>query len=124
MDVADGPGGTSVHHFRGDDIHDFAWTTSPHLLVKTQTFESPGLPRVQMRLLLQPEHAGQEARHFAAAAAALKNYGEWFGAYPYDYVTIVDPAYQSGSGGMEYPTLFTAGTRWISPQRNVALEEV
>jgi aminopeptidase N len=77
-----------------------------------------------MRLLLQPEHADQEARHFAAAAAALKHYGEWFGAYPYDYVTIVDPAFQSASGGMEYPTLFTAGTRWIAPPRNIALEEV
>jgi aminopeptidase N len=124
MDVADGANGTSVHHFHGDDIHDFAWTTSPHFLVKTQTFQSANLPRVEMRLLLQPDHADQEARHFAAAAAALRNYGEWFGAYPYDYVTIVDPAYQSASGGMEYPTLFTAGTRWIAPVRNIDLEEV
>ncbi len=124
MDVADGAGGTSVHHFHGEDIHDFAWTTSPHYLVRTQTFESPNLPRVRMRLLLQPDHADQEARHFAAAAAALRNYGEWFGAYPYDYVTIVDPAYQSASGGMEYPTLFTAGTRWIAPVRDIDLEEV
>ena len=34
-------------------------------------------------------------------------YGEWFGPYPYGHITIVDPAFQSGSGGMEYPTLFT-----------------
>ena len=33
--------------------------------------------------------------------------------YPYGHVTIVDPAWQSGAGGMEYPTLFTAGTRWL-----------
>ena len=32
-----------------------------------------------MRLLLQPEHAGQEDRHFAATAAALRYYGEWYG---------------------------------------------
>ena len=69
-----------------------------------------------MRLLLQPEHRGQEDRHFAATAAALKYYGEWFGAYPYPQITIVDPAWQSGSGGMEYPTLFTAGTRWLAPR--------
>ena len=66
--------------------------------------------RYEMRLLLQPEHAGQADRHFAATRAALKYYGEWFGAYPYGHVTIVDPAWQSGAGGMEYPTLFTAGT--------------
>jgi hypothetical protein len=66
-----------------------------------------------MRLLLQPEHASQETRHFDATAAALTHYGEWFGAYPYDHVTVIDPAFQSGSRGMEYPTLFTAGTRWL-----------
>jgi aminopeptidase N len=119
IDVGDGADGdadgTTVHHYRGEDIHDFAWTTSPRFVERTQTFEHPTLPRVQMRLLLQPEHAGQEARHFAAAAAALRYYGEWYGPYPYDAITIVDPAFQSASGGMEYPTLFTAGTRWLAP---------
>ena len=64
----------------------------------------------EMRLLLQPEHADQAERHFDATRAALKYYGEWFGAYPYGHITIVDPAFQSGAGGMEYPTLFTAGS--------------
>ena len=32
------------------------------------------------------------------------------------HITIVDPAWQSGAGGMEYPTLFTAGTRWLAPR--------
>ncbi len=68
-----------------------------------------------MRLLLQPEHADQAERHFAATRTTLKYYGEWFGAYPYGHITIIDPAYQSGAGGMEYPTLFTAGTRWLAP---------
>ena len=54
---------------------------------------------------------------FRREAAALRYYGEWFGAYPYPQITIVDPAWQSGSGGMEYPTLFTAGTRWLAPRR-------
>jgi aminopeptidase N len=115
LDVKDNANGTTVHHFHGEDIHDFAWTTGPRLVERTQTFEHPSLPRVTMRLLLQPEHAGQEARHFAATAAALKYYGEWFGPYPYPNITIVDPAFQSVTGGMEYPTLFTAGTRWIAP---------
>jgi hypothetical protein len=66
-----------------------------------------------MRLLLQPEHASQADRHFEATRVALKYYGEWFGPYPYGHITIIDPAYQSGAGGMEYPTLFTAGTRWL-----------
>ena len=68
-----------------------------------------------MRLLLQPEHAAQAERHFEATRTTLRFYGEWFGAYPYPNITIVDPAWQSGTGGMEYPTFFTAGTRWLAP---------
>ena len=83
-------------------------------------FEHPTLPPVDMRLLLQPEHEGQEERHFAATRATLRYYGEWFGPYPYGHITIVDPAWQSGAGGMEYPTLFTAGTRWLVPREATA----
>jgi hypothetical protein len=108
--------GTTTYVYRGEDIHDFAWTTSPHFLEARQAFEHPTLPRVDMRLLYQREHSGQVQRHFDATAATLKYYGEWFGPYPYGHITIVDPAYQSGSGGMEYPTLFTAGTRWLAPR--------
>ena len=115
---------TVTHRYGAQDIHDFAWTTSPDFLDSRQTFEHPTLPRVEMRMLLQPEHAGQESRHFDATAATLKYYGEWFGAYPYDHITIVDPAYRSGSGGMEYPTLFTAGARWLGPMRVAQPERV
>jgi hypothetical protein len=113
----DNANNTTTHSFHGADIHDVAWTTSPDFIEARKLFEHPTLPKVEMRLLLQREHAGQEERHFAATAAALKFYGEWFGAYPYGYITIVDPAFQSNSGGMEYPTLFTAGTSWIAPSR-------
>ena len=124
VSITDGPAATSIHRYHGDDIHDFAWTTSPDFLVRTRTFEHPTLPRVQMKLLLRRDHSAQEARHFDAAAATLKYYGEWFGPYQYDYLTIVDPAFQSASGGMEYPTLFTAGTRWIAPTHAIDVEEV
>jgi len=124
VSVTNSSAGTAVHRYHGEDIHDFAWTTSPDFLVLTRTFPHPPLPRVQMRLLLRRDHAGQENRHFDAAAATLRYYGEWFGPYPYENVTIVDPAFQSGSGGMEYPTLFTAGTRWLAPARVLTPESV
>jgi len=108
--------GTTTHRYVQEDVHDFAWTTSPDFIERRERFEHPGLPPVDMRLLLQPEHAGQADRHFAATRAALRFYGEWYGPYPYGHVTIVDPAWQSGAGGMEYPTLFTAGTRWWAPR--------
>jgi hypothetical protein len=106
---------TTTHIYHQDDVHDFAWTTSPDYLERTARFEHPRLPAVEMRLLLQPEHAAQAERHFDATRTTLRYYGEWYGAYPYGHITIVDPAYQSGAGGMEYPTLFTAGTRWLAP---------
>ncbi len=111
----DTPKGTTTHRYVQEDVHDFVWTTSPDYVVKTATFEHPTLPRTELRLLLQPEHVGQAERHFAATQAALKYYGEWFGPYPYGHLTIVDPAWQSSAGGMEYPTLFTAGTHWLAP---------
>jgi aminopeptidase N len=110
------PPGTTTHRFYQEDVHDFAWTTSPDYIERRARFEHPALPPVDMRLLLQPEHAGQADRHFDATRATLKYYGEWYGAYPYGHITIVDPAWNSKTGGMEYPTLFTAGARWIAPR--------
>ena len=105
--------GTTTHRFVQEDVHDFAWTTSPDFIERTARFEETGLPPVQMRLLMQPEHLGQAERHFAATRSALRRYGSWFGPYPYGHLTIVDPAFQSDTGGMEYPTLITAGTQWL-----------
>jgi hypothetical protein len=120
----DNADGTTTHRYVQDDVHDFTWTTSPDYVEHRQTFQHAGLPPVDMRLLMQPEHRGQEDRHFAATSAALKYYGEWFGPYPYDHVTVIDPAYQSGAGGMEYPTIFTAGTRWLAPRLSNSPEAV
>ena len=121
MDRADG---RVTHHYYQEDVHDFAWTTSPDYVERRERFEHPTLPAVDIRLLLQPEHAAQADRHFAATRAALKYYGEWYGPYPYGHVTVIDPAWRSGAGGMEYPTLFTAGTRWLAPRHATQPESV
>jgi hypothetical protein len=115
VDRKENSDGTVTYRHVQADIHNFAWTTSPDYQVRERRFAESGLPPVDMRLLIQPEHLGQADRHFAATEAALKYYGTWFGPYPYGHVTIVDPAYGSGAGGMEYPTLFTCGTRLFNP---------
>jgi hypothetical protein len=115
---------TETHRYYQDDVHDFVWTTSPDYIERSARFEHRTLPAVDMRLLLQPEHAAQADRHFDATRTTLKYYGEWFGAYPYGHITIIDPAYQSDAGGMEYPTLFTAGTRWLAPRHVTTPEGV
>ena len=113
----DNADGTTTWIYHADDVHDFAWTTSPDFIERKARFEHKTLPPVEMRLLLQPEHAAQAERHFEATRTTLRFYGEWFGAYPYPNITIIDPAWQSGTGGMEYPTFFTAGSRWLVPAR-------
>ena len=116
--------GTTTHHYYQDMVHDFTWVTAPYFSAYTTRFDEPGLPPVDMRLLLMPDHENKRERYFTSTAIALKYYGEWFGAYPYGHVTIVDPAYQSRTGGMEYPTLFTGGTRWLSPPATRSPESV
>jgi Peptidase family M1 domain len=121
---ASADGELTVHRFVQEDVHDFAWTASPRFAVHTRRFEVPGLPPVDMRLLLMPDHADQRDRYFDATAAALTYYGRWWGPYPYGHITIVDPAYRSRTGGMEYPTLFTGGSRWLSPPASRSPEGV
>ncbi|MCH9649370.1 MAG: M1 family metallopeptidase [Deltaproteobacteria bacterium] len=110
-----GSDGSATHRYTQNDVHGFAWTASPDYREHTGRFDEPGYPPVELRLLLQPEHEDQAERHFEATRTALKYYGSWYGPYPYQQLTIVDPAYGSGAGGMEYPTLFTSGTRWLNP---------
>ncbi|MEO5569167.1 MAG: M1 family metallopeptidase [Gemmatimonadaceae bacterium] len=119
----DNADGTTTHRYYQEDVHDFAWTTSPDFIELRDRFEHAGLPSVDMRLMLQPEHAAQAARHFDATRAALRLYGEWLGPYPYGHITIVDPVWQSETDGMEYPTLFTAGTWWLMPREDTYFED-
>lgn len=123
--------GRTTHRFIEEDVHDFAWTTSPDFLDLHRMLRPGDLPDVDIRLLLQPEHAGQANRYFTAAATALEEYGRWFGPYPYGHLTVVDPvsifngaAQGQSTGGMEYPTLVTAGTRWSAPIRGLMPESV
>ena len=116
MQRVDNADGTTTHTYHADDVADFGWTTSPSFIEERRAFNHKTLPSVEMRLLLRPEHRGQETRHFAATATALEYFGEWFGPYPYGNITIVDPAYQSRSSGMEYPMLFTGRSNWLAPE--------
>ena len=103
--------------YRADDVHDFAWTASPAFIEHTDQWQD-----VRLRLLLQPEHAGQAERHFEAAKTALDYFDQWVGEYPYSTLTLVDGV--GGSNGMEYPTLITCGTFYMLPSWLRALELV
>lgn len=138
--------GTITYRFAQENVHDFAWTVGAHYDKVTRTFNASeqatpaevdewakrlNLPPEQIRLkdvavtlLIQHENRGQTDRHFAAAFNAIKYFGLWYGKYPYETLTVIDPPFNAdGAGGMEYPTLITAGTSWW-PGRDQNPEEV
>jgi hypothetical protein len=110
-DERDNGDGTKTVHVRAEDVHDFAWTVDPRFVEATEVVDG-----VALRALMQPRHLDQASRYLGAATAALRRYRDWFGAYPYPQLTIVDPGPGAiAAGGMEYPTLITAGTAWWMP---------
>jgi len=113
--VVRNPDGTQTVTYHGDDIHDFAWTASPHYRVHEDTFQS-SLGPVRLILLMQPAHWGQLDRHLHVLKEAMDRYGRWYGPYPYKTLTLVDPEPGSQAYGMEYPTFVTGGTSWLIPE--------
>jgi hypothetical protein len=114
-DKHDNPDGTETLRYMQEDVHDFAWTASRRFLERTGRFDDAGYPPVDIRLLVQPEHAHLAVRYIEATKIALRSYGAWSAPYPYPNITVVDPTWGSASGGMEYPTLFTGGANVWSP---------
>ncbi len=114
LDKTDNSDGTSTHRFYQHCVHDFAWTASLHYLVFTESFEFSPEKYTEITLLLQPYHEGLKDRYMEAVKNALVYCSQWYGDYPYSTITCVDPAYNSRSGGMEYPTLFTGGAYFLS----------
>ena len=118
------PDGTRTVTYRGEDIHDFAWTAEPEYRVFTDTYHGSMGP-VTVRLLMQPGHVHQAQRHMTILMQTLDRFDRWYGPYPYKQVTMVDPPHGGEqAGGMEYPTLFTAGTTWFEPRGIRDLESV
>jgi hypothetical protein len=107
--------GTKTLAFRAEDVHDFAWTADPTTKIVEDTVQiSSGT--VKIRMLMQPGHMATAPRYVKALKGTMKKFDEWFGAYPYAQITVVDPPHGGGaSGGMEYPTFITADSAWWMP---------
>jgi aminopeptidase N len=107
--------GTKTVTYHGDDIHDFAWTASPHYRDYFDTFQGNMGP-VKIRIMMQPAHWGQAERHDRVLKETMDRFERWYGPYPYKTITVVDPERGSEALGMEYPTFITAGTRLLEPE--------
>jgi hypothetical protein len=107
--------GTKTVTYHGDDIHDFAWTASPHYKVFEDSFQSSMGP-VKLNIMMQPARVGQEERHARVLKQTMDRFDRWYGPYPYKTLTLVDPEQGSAAEGMEYPTFITGGTSWYMPK--------
>ncbi len=118
--IDDGVDGARVHRYYAEDVHDFAWTASPRFLIFERQVQD-----VAVRALVQPDHSAQGQRHLDAAQVAIERFQGDYGDYPFPNLTIVDPRPGAeASGGMEYPTLITAGTLYGLPLGVRQLEAV
>lgn len=138
-------------------IHDFAWTADPRYVVKESLFDPAkdvpkdeiaraskilgrteeellkGVRPVKLLFYMQPDHVSQWTRYEEAQKWALAWFGLWAFPYSYAQVSVVDPPEDGrGAGGMEYQTIYTAGTsvwlgRWpltgIRAQEGVCIHE-
>jgi hypothetical protein len=103
---------TKTQTYYCEDVHDFAWTADKNFIPFEDMWQN-----VHIRYLCHPYREGDAKRIIAAAKFALAYMDDWIGPYPYPVLTIVDPQYGAGgAGGMEYPTLITAGDHWLMPE--------
>lgn len=139
--------GTITYEHQVNDVHDFAWVAGRDFLVFEETFDPEkatdaaelarvakivgrdpktlALSPVKVTFLLQPEHEHQLERHRKAIWASIAYMGIWYGKYPYETLTVVDPDHRGrDAGGMEYPTLITGGTRIVRANRQLSPEGV
>jgi len=93
----DNPDRTTTFSFHQDDVHDFAWTASPHFIKLVRTFDwshevrgdelmnwarilslpadQVALRDVSVTLLLQPDHRSFADAYFRVAFNGLKYFG-------------------------------------------------
>ena len=128
-------GGRKTLVFEQASIHDFAWSADPRFEVKEDLFDPAkdlpagelaraatllgrseaelraGFRPVKLRFYMQPDHLGQWKRYADAQKWALVWLGLYAFPYPYAQSSCVDPPEDGmGAMGMEYQTIFTAGT--------------
>jgi hypothetical protein len=118
----DNGNGTKTLHFYGEDIHDFAWAASPHFKVVDETFQN-SMGTVLLHGLVLQANASQSRRYMSVLKRTMQKFDEWYGAFPYKQMTLIDTEPGSHVAGMEYPTLITVGTSWWTP-RSLTIADV
>lgn len=112
---SDNPDGTKTLTYHSEDVHDFSWAASPSFQEVNDTWTGSA-GTVKIRILMSPGNMATAPRYMQVTKGSLELFDKWYGPYPYDRLTVIDPPHGGAdAGGMEYPTLITAGTSWNMP---------
>ncbi|MGD0306976.1 MAG: M1 family metallopeptidase [Candidatus Acidiferrales bacterium] len=123
VDRHDNPDGSMTLHYWSQDVHDFSWAASPSFTRVEDSWTGSGQP-VKIVVLISPGNMPSAPRYVQALKGSLTMFDKWYGPYPYDRITLIDPPHGgSDAGGMEYPTLITGDTTWNMP-KNLLLPEI
>jgi hypothetical protein len=109
-DIENADGTKTYTHYQ-EDVHDFAWTACPDYVEYREryTLNEPPVD-TEMFFLIHKTHLNLKERYVQSLKNGIEFYSQSYGPYPYETITLVDPPIKGmGAGGMEYPTLFTAG---------------
>lgn len=118
--------GEKVMMFQQNRIHDFAWSASPNHKIFEENFslKEPEL-NTKIILFLDKDHRRHKERYFNIIKKSIEFFSKNYGPYPYPTITVVDPpSHALQAGGMEYPTLITAGSSYWLPKGLLSLELV
>ncbi len=115
-----------VRVFHQDKIHDFAWCASPVHKIFEENFSMEEPPvNTKIILFLDRNHLRHKERYFKIIKKSIEFFSKNYGPYPYKTITVVDPPFHAlQAGGMEYPTLITAGSFYWLPKGLLSLELV
>lgn len=95
--------------WRASNVHDFAWAADPDFVLEEHNFiypEALGGGAVRIHLAVRERDLDDWSEVGAWVDSTLLYCGEWFGAYPYGDLWVVQ---SSTWGGMEYPQLVLVG---------------
>lgn len=93
------------------------------LVATVERFTADGQRPVEIHFYLNPAAgAAQSQRVVDTTRAALRLFGEWFGSYPFDRLTVIDMPWRRRHVDVDSPGVATVHTRWIAPENDLALE--
>ena len=91
---------------------------------RLEQFTPEGRAPVELRFFLKPGAAEPSERIVTTTRDALTLFDDWFGPFPHSSLTVIDARWRSVRAGAASPGVVVVSSRWLTPDRDVALERM